>query len=122
MELTRFQISRLPASSGSWVTARLPRRDPIYNWFIFPHSFSKELVHYLVRLTKLLDEVPADEGAAEGKQGLMDIRTTFIANLEATKAVEPGERAFDHPAVTTEALTRLNPTARDAGLNAACAA
>src|SRR5688500_1527767 len=52
----------------------------------------------------------------------MDISTTFIANLEPTKAVEPRKRAFDHPAVTTQALACVNPASCNAGLDAACAA
>jgi DNA modification methylase len=32
----------------NYVTAQLPRKQPIYNWFVFPHSFSKELVHWLI--------------------------------------------------------------------------
>lgn len=31
-----------------YVTARLTRRHPIYNWYTYPHSFSKELVHMLL--------------------------------------------------------------------------
>lgn len=33
---------------GRYVTAQLPRQTPIYSWFSYPHSFSRELVHELL--------------------------------------------------------------------------
>ena len=33
---------------GKYVTAKLPRVTPIYRWFSYPHSFSRELVHELL--------------------------------------------------------------------------
>jgi len=39
---------------GQHVTARLTRRTPVYDWYAFPHSFSRELVH------ELLDEFGVD--------------------------------------------------------------
>ena len=47
--------------------------------------------------------VPADEHAAEGEEGLMDIGATFVADGEAAKAMEPRVRAFDDPAEDAEA-------------------
>ncbi|OPX93764.1 MAG: DNA methylase [Pelotomaculum sp. PtaB.Bin104] len=35
---------------GKFVTAKLPRQAPIYSWFSYPHSFSRELVHELLDL------------------------------------------------------------------------
>ena len=52
----------------------------------------------------------------------MDIGTSLVAHRETTEAIEPGQRAFDHPAMAAQALTRLNATSRDARDNAALAA
>jgi len=38
---------------GQFVTPKLTRKAPIYDWYTFPHSFAKELVH------QLLDEFDA---------------------------------------------------------------
>lgn len=40
-----------------YVTPELTRQTPIYDWYSFPHSFSKELVH------ELLDEFEADQNS-----------------------------------------------------------
>ncbi|TEU19470.1 MAG: hypothetical protein E3J21_03585 [Anaerolineales bacterium] len=42
---------------GQYVTARLTRRTPVYDWYAFPHSFSRELVH------ELLDEFGVDSNS-----------------------------------------------------------
>jgi hypothetical protein len=34
---------------GSWVTPKLLRQRPIYNWYVYPHSYDKELVLTLLR-------------------------------------------------------------------------
>src|SRR5688572_18648489 len=44
----------------------------------------------------------------------MDVGPPFIANGEATKAVEPGQGALDDPAVTTQALAGVDALAGDA--------
>jgi hypothetical protein len=41
-------LTVLPREYRKYVTAELPRQQPIYNWFVFPHSFSKELVIDLI--------------------------------------------------------------------------
>src|SRR5829696_9572834 len=61
----------------------------------------------------------ADKGAAGSEKGLMDISPAFIADREATIAVEPGQRALDHPAMATEPLTGVDPFARDADTDVA---
>ena len=43
----------------------------------------------------------------------MDVGAPFIADLEPTKPVEPGERPLDHPAMPSEPLTRLDAPPRD---------
>ncbi len=40
--------SPLPREYRKYVTAELVRPRPVYNWFVFPHSFSKELVDNLL--------------------------------------------------------------------------
>ena len=30
---------------GDWVTPKLTKKRPIYNWFLFPHSYDKNRVH-----------------------------------------------------------------------------
>lgn len=43
----------------------------------------------------------------------MDVIPSFIPNPQAAKAVKPCARAFDHPAVATQLLTRLNAASCD---------
>jgi hypothetical protein len=43
----------------------------------------------------------------------MDIGPSLIAHGEAAKAVQPGERALDDPAMTTQALAGVDPLASD---------
>jgi tRNA G10 N-methylase Trm11 len=40
-----------------YVTAELTRQCPVYDWYTFPHSFSKEIVH------EVLDEFEADQSS-----------------------------------------------------------
>lgn len=40
---------------GEYVTAKLTRQTPVHNWYAFPHSFSRKLVH------ELLDEFNVEE-------------------------------------------------------------
>jgi len=46
-----------------------------------------------------LEEVGADEDAAQGEEGLMDIVTSFATYAESAKLVEPTDRPFDNPTV-----------------------
>lgn len=52
-----FVIRPLPPTWRNYVTAQLLKDKPIYNWYIFPHSFSKELVN---SLTQRFDISPGD--------------------------------------------------------------
>jgi len=56
----------------------------------------------------------ADHGTAEGEEGVMDIRAAFIPDTEATELTQPGERAFDDPAVAAQPILRLNADPGDA--------
>ena len=45
----------------------------------------------------------ADEAAAEGEEGFVDVGAAFVADEQAFHSVEPAEGAFDDPAVAAEA-------------------
>ena len=45
----------------------------------------------------------------------MDVGASFVADSQAAEADEPRQGAFHDPAVTAQALTPLDPAARDAG-------
>ena len=77
---------------------------------------------YLERLSKpMLEGLEADEAAAEGEEGLMDISPPFVADREAPEAIEPGERALDDPAVATQAVAGVDAFTRNADLDVATA-
>jgi hypothetical protein len=44
----------------------------------------------------------ADECAADGEEGFVDVVSAVVATVQATVAVEPGDRALDHPAIFAE--------------------
>src|SRR5918998_4590552 len=70
---------------------------------------------HLERLSKLLLEgVEADEGAAKGEEGVMDVGPAFVADSQAAIAIEPGEGALDDPAVPSQTLARVDALAGDA--------
>src|SRR5215216_2881262 len=76
----------------------------------------------LERLSKpMLEGLEADEAAAEGEEGLMDISPPFVADREAPEAIEPGERALDDPAVATQAVAGVDAFTRNADLDVATA-
>ncbi len=47
----------------------------------------------------------------------MDVGATFVTNGEAAEAIEPGERAFDDPAVAAELLAAVDATPGDTRLD-----
>ena len=57
----------------------------------------------------------ADEHAAQGEEGLVDVGAPLVAHAQATKAVEPGEGALDYPAVGAKTLRTVLPAPGDAG-------
>jgi hypothetical protein len=57
--------------------------------------------------------VPADEDAAEGEEGLMDIVASFVPDGEAAIAMEPRVRAFDDPARDAQAAAMRRPPTRE---------
>src|SRR4051812_20594774 len=48
----------------------------------------------------------------------MNVGATLVADGEAAEAVEPSERALDHPAVPAEPLAALDAPSRDSRLDA----
>ena len=50
----------------------------------------------------LIDCAHADDGACEGGECVMDVNPAFVADCEAAEAVQPGEAAFDNPAVASQ--------------------
>ena len=46
--ITRFRLTESPAWRH-WVTPKLARDNRIHRWYLFPHSFTGQLVHALVR-------------------------------------------------------------------------
>ena len=86
---------------------------PSHRPFILTEEDS--LYHFdLEHLTKPLEMVVADEHATEREEGLVDVGSPLVAHAQAAKAVEPGERAFHDPAVTTETLRAVLAAAGDA--------
>ncbi len=65
--------------------------------------------------------VVADEYAAQGEEGLVDVGAPFVAHAQPTKAIEPGKGALDHPAVAAQVLRAILSTASDTRGDAACA-
>jgi hypothetical protein len=49
------------------------------------------------------EELPADQGAANRQERLVDVGSPLVAHDEATETMEPGQRAFDDPATDAEA-------------------
>lgn len=55
-----------------------------------------------------------DEAAAQVKEGEVDVVPALLADAQPLEVVEPGQRAFHHPPVSAEPLTRLDALAGDA--------
>jgi hypothetical protein len=62
--------------------------------------------------------VERQEGAAEPEEGGVDVGSALVADGEAAHLVQVRERALDDPAMAAQASTRVDPAARDAGLDA----
>jgi hypothetical protein len=55
-----------------------------------------------------LQEIGADEDAAECEKGLMDIVTSFTSYAKPAKLMEPANRPFDDPTVDAQATSMLS--------------
>lgn len=72
--------------------------------------------------TKPVELLEADEGAAEGEEGLMDVGAALAADGQPTEPVEPSQRALDGPAVAAEPFSAVNAVAGDTPAPAGCVA
>ncbi len=66
-----------------------------------------------------MEEAPADEGAAEGEERLVDVGAPFVTHEQAAVSVQPGDGALDDPAVPAEPLGGLDAASGDPGRDAA---
>ncbi len=69
----------------------------------------------------MVDEVPTYERAADVQKGQVHICAPFIADAQTAIAIEPGERAFNHPPMPAKSLTRLDAAPRNTWRDAALA-
>jgi hypothetical protein len=67
---------------------------------------------------RALESAPADEAAGEGEEGFVDLCSAVVADEESAALVQPGEGAFDDPALAAQARAVLGLAARDHGLDA----
>ncbi len=63
----------------------------------------------------------ADEAAAECEQGVVDVAASFVADEQALEVVQPGEGAFDDPAVAAKSGAVRGLAASDQRLDTALA-
>src|SRR3954466_5870038 len=69
----------------------------------------------LERLTKpSLCEAPADESGGEMMESLEDVGASLVADGQSTEAAEPGQSAFDDPAMSSQTLAALDAAPGDA--------
>ena len=59
------------------------------------------------------ESAEADEAAGEGEEGFVDVVAAVVADEQALEVVEPGEGAFDDPAVAAEPGAVLGLAAGD---------
>ncbi len=63
----------------------------------------------------------ADQGAGEVEQAEVDVGSAFVAGPESFEGVEPGEAAFDDPAVFPEAGAVASSSSGQVWSDAECA-
>jgi hypothetical protein len=73
----------------------------------------------LEHLTKPVDLVEVDEGAAEDHEGFVDVGAPLVADGEALEAVEPGERSLHDPSVSAKPLAGFHAAPGDARFDGA---
>jgi tRNA G10 N-methylase Trm11 len=49
-----YEPTEVNTALGRMVTARANRDQPIYRWFVYPHSFTREFVHWAIEEIKLV--------------------------------------------------------------------
>ena len=68
-----------------------------------------------------LESPEADEAAGEGEECFVDLVAAVVADEQSLELVEPGEGAFDDPAVAAEPGAMVGASAGDFGCDAAAA-
>jgi hypothetical protein len=68
---------------------------------------------YQERLTAPPALVEGHEGTGQGGEGKVGVGAALIADGQMAEAGDPRQRALDHPTVAAQALTALDPPARD---------
>ena len=48
-----YEPTEVNTALGRMVTARANRDQPIYRWFVYPHSFTREFVYWAIEEIKL---------------------------------------------------------------------
>src|SRR5689334_11859819 len=54
------------------------------------------------RSAELRQSSPADQAAGEAEEGFVDVGAALVANEQTAALVQPGEGAFDDPALAAE--------------------
>ena len=80
---TGYQVTEFPAWRH-WVTPRAAREKAIHRWYLFPHSFTGDLVHALI-----------DEWGLDGQDRILDPFTGAGTTLLAAKEREVPCRGYD---------------------------
>jgi hypothetical protein len=62
----------------------------------------------------------ADEAAGDREEGLVDVGSSFVAQSQSAVLVQPGEAAFDDPALAAESGAVFVLLAGDLGVDSAC--
>ena len=62
----------------------------------------------------MVDEVPTDQRTSDMEKGQVHLCAPLVPDAQAAVAVQPGERALDHPPVSAESLAALDATPGDA--------
>ncbi len=76
-------------------------------------------LEHVAKLTDRLEKVPTHPGARQGEERLVNTRPTFVADIQSTKSVKPGDRALDGPARAAEPAPVPVIAARQDGRDAA---
>lgn len=63
--------------------------------------------------------IEADEGTAQGQEGLIEVRAPLVPDRQPSVPIEPRQGPFDHPAVAAQALAGVGPPPGDADLDPA---
>ena len=100
---TRFRLTESPAWRH-WVTPKLARESGIHRWYLFPHSFTGQLVHALVR-----------EWALEAHDRILDPFAGSGTTLLAAKEMDVPATGYDlSPLAVLASTTKIASFSRSA--------